>query len=229
MSTFIDGANTPDVKFLLPFLEDVKSRLNLQIGFLVADMGYVSTPAKKIARTEFHTTVITKAKGNMKPSDFLDSDGCPTRDYFGQRLQYYGFDPESGKHAFVKPDDGQECKFCPRSSICPETFYFAPEEDEFFLGGLPLQSRLAKTLLKKIRPLVERGNEEDKHRFYLESFFLSGLSLTKFLGHLADSCKLLTLLAETNTNTKALVIQALKEIDPQLEFDFMGESWENYS
>lgn len=222
MSTFIDGANTPDGKFLIPFLADVKQRLNLQIKFLVADLAYLSAPDKKIARTEFQTAVVTKVRSNMKAPDFLDSDGGPTCDYFGQRLQYYGFDSESGKHVFVKPDYGQECEICPFSPHCPDTFYFHPDEDEYFIGGLPLRSRLAKSLLQKIRPLVEQGNEEDKHRFHLESFFLNSLSLAKFLGHLADSCKLLTLLAETKTNTQVAVIQALKEANPQLEFGFLG-------
>ena len=222
MSTFVDGANTPDGKFLLPFLADVKQRLNLQIKFLVADLAYLSAPDKKIARIEYQTAVVTKVRNNMKAPDFLDPDGCPTCEYFGQRLQYYGFDSESGKHVFVKPDDGRECKICPFSPRCPETFSFHPDEDEYFLGGLPLQSRLAKTLLRKVRPLVEQGNEEDKHRFHLESFFINSLDLAKFLGHLADSCKLLTLLAEAKTNTRVAVIQALKESNPQLEFDFLG-------
>jgi len=220
VSTFVDGANTPDGKFLLPFLADVKQRLNLQIKFLVADLAYLSAPDKKIARTEYQTAVVTKVRSNMKAPDFLDPDGCPTCEYFGQRLQYYGFDSESGKHVFVKPDDGRECKICPFSPRCPDTFPFHPDEDEYFLGGLPLQSRLAKTLLKKIRPLVEQGNEEDKHRFQLETFFLNSLSLAKFLCHLADTCKLLTLLADTKTNTKAVAVQALRDLNPQLELNF---------
>jgi len=220
VSTFIDGANTSDGKFLIPFLADVKQRLNLQIKFLVADMAYLSAPDKKIARTEYHTAVVTKVRSDMKAPDFLDPDGCPTCDYWGQRLQFYDFDSETGKHIFVKPDEGRECRICPFSPNCPDTFYFHPDEDEYFLGGLPLQSRLAKSLLRRIRPQVEKGNEEDKHRFYLESFFLNSLDLAKFLGHLADSCKLLTLLAETKTNTKSAVHQALKAVNPQLEINF---------
>lgn len=220
VSTFVDGANTSDGKFLVPFLADVKQRLNLQIKFLVADMAYLSAPDKKIARTEYQTAVVTRVRSDMKSPDFLDPDGCPTCDYFGQRLQYHGFDSDSEKHVFVKPDNGQECTMCPFSPNCPDSFYFHPDEDEYFLGGLPLQSRLSKSLLQRIRPLVEQGNEEDKHRFYLESFFLNSLDLTKFLCHLADSCKLLTLLSETKTNTKSATLLALKERNPQLELDF---------
>ena len=220
VSTFVDGANTSDGKFLIPFLADVKQRLDLQIKFLVADMAYLSAPDKKIARTEYQTAVVTKVRSDMKAPDFLDPDGCSTCDYWGQRLQFYGFDSESGKHVFVKPEGGRECKICPFSSHCPETFYFHPDEDEHFLGGLPLQSRLAKSLLQRIRPQVEQGNEEDKHRFYLESFFLNSLDLAKFLGHLADSCKLLTLLSETKTNTKAAAFLAVRDINPQLELKF---------
>lgn len=48
-------------------------------------------------------------------------------------------------------------------------------------------SLLANRLLTKIRPLVEQGNEEDKHRFGLESFFVNSLKLARVLSLLADS------------------------------------------
>jgi len=53
----------------------------------------------------------------------------------------------------------------------------------------------------------------------LNRFFINSLRMAKIIGHLADACQVLLLLAEMKTTTKAKAKRVMKEAYTQLSFD----------
>jgi hypothetical protein len=64
--------------------------------------------------------------------------------------------------------------------------------------------------LQRVRPQVERDFESDKNKSFLNGFFTNSLVHARILGHLADACQVLLLLAEVKTSTKAKAKRVMK-------------------
>jgi hypothetical protein len=132
----------------------------------------------------------------MAPLPCCEDDGCPCC-HQGQRLIWDRFVDDKNGHLYYPPHDGEICMICPEQTGCEKEFRFSPNVQETFFGLIPFHSRLSKELLQYIRPLVEAGNEADKHRFNLSGFFMNSLELARTLSYLADACNILTLTAAT--------------------------------
>lgn len=190
--------------------------LNLHIDIVVADLGYIDQKIKKEARCKYDTVIVTKAKKNMIIPNGFDTDGCPMCNE-GQRLIRFEYLKESHQHIYKAPLNGEVCKFCGYQGVCEKEFIIDANISETFIGPIPLHTELSKKLLRWIRPVVEQGNEEDKHRFCMELFFINSLELTKVISHLSDTCKIITLLAEVKTNSGKVFKRVYHEQKTQLE------------
>jgi hypothetical protein len=199
MITRTEPANLPDGGRLKPLLEAARSRLNFSPDIVAADMGYLDQEIKKELRTQDGVALLTKAKSNMNPPALCENDGCPCCPQ-GQRLIWDRYLLRQNRHRYHPPAHGDICRICPEAKTCPQEFHFSPEDDETFLGMIPLSSRLAKRLLSRIRPLVEAGFEADKNRFNLSGFFINSLELAQTLSYLSDACNILTLTADLRSH-----------------------------
>lgn len=217
--TRTEPANAADSNLLFPLIEAGFRRLNLLPHIVVGDMGYVDQEVKKHLRSTYGVAVVTKARSNMAPPPCCEDDGCPCC-HQGQRLIWDRFVDDKNGHLYYPPHDGEICMICPEQTGCEKEFRFSPNVHETFFGLIPLHSRLSKELLQYIRPLVEAGNEADKHRFNLSGFFMNSLELARTLSYLADACNILTLTAAARLNHGRRYRKMDRLSRCQLELDF---------
>lgn len=201
---------------MLPLIDLVMKDLKLHIDIVVADLGYIDQKIKKEAREKYNTIIVTKAKKNMIVPSGFDTDGSPMCSE-GQRLIWIEYLKENHQHIYKAPLNGEVCKFCGYQGRCCKEFIINANISETFIGSIPLHTELSKKLLRWIRPVVEQGNEEDKHRFGIESFFINSLELAKIISHLSDTCKIITLLAEAKTHSGKIFKRVYHEQQTQLE------------
>ncbi len=103
---------------------------------------------------------------------------------------------------------------------CYQEIHVSPLISEHHFGIIPLHTKVSQKLLQKIRPQVERGSENDKNKLSMNKFFINSLKLARIIGHLADACQILLLLADMKTNTKSKAIKVLKQMRSQTTFNF---------
>jgi hypothetical protein len=112
---------------------------------------------------------------------------CPQ----GQPLRWLGYDIRAQEQWFAITEDDQLCACCWEQSSCPRQFVYRAEEHETLLGKLPLSTRAAQYLLKKVRPWIEPAQSYEKNQLGLSDLFLNSLRLTWCWGLLADAVCLL--------------------------------------
>lgn len=200
-------------------LDATLRRLNFLPKIVVADLGYLDQELKAQVRNHFQVALVTKAKSNMLIPSPCDPDGCPCC-HQGQRLAWKGYVRESKPHLYQPPAEGEICALCPEQGACEKRFHFRPEEHETFFGLIPLHTRLAQQLLKRIRPLVEPGFDADKNRFSLSGFFINSLELARTLSYLADACNILLQTAQVRTHHGRRYHEADRSLRRQLPLDF---------
>ena len=217
--SFIAPANIHEGNILSSMIRHSENELSLHIDIIVADMGYINSEQKMRLRRQSNTAVLTRVRENMQPpKEYLDH-GCPQCPD-GIPLCWDSYDAETEMHCYTSPLDNPACDTCWQRGNCYQELYVSPSIDEHHFGMIPLHTKLSQKLLRKIRPQVERGFENDKNKLYLNRFFVNSLKLANILGNLSDACQILLLLGHMKTNTKSKAKKMMKSLYTQMTFDF---------
>jgi hypothetical protein len=130
---------------------------------------------------------------------------CPQ----GQALRWLGYEQEAQAHWFGVREPATLCSWCWQASSCPREFVYPAATQETLLGRLPLSTRAAQVLLRRVRSWIEPAQSFEKNQLGLSEMFFNSLRLTWCLGLLADSVCLLRaqVLLKSSTSTKALLSQ----------------------
>ena len=184
-------ANRGDVLFLEPSLHYVHRHLQFTPTLVLADMAYISLATYKRLREQLHVGVLTALPPNydlpkkVEPAVLMR---CPQ----GQKLCWLGLRENEQLHWFgVAQEPSSLCPYCWEQSSCPREFCFAPEDHEIALGTIPVQSAVAKRLLRQSRPWIEASQSYEKIQLGLGSMFLNSLRLASIVSLLADTVCLL--------------------------------------
>ena len=175
--SWITPANVHESRLLLPSLRWLRSHLGWWPGIVVGDMGYLSAEIKRAARLGWQTAVVTPLRANIALQPPYVNPGrveCPQ----GQRLEWLEYDPEESLQWFRAVPEAELCHRCWEASTCPRLFAYPSETHESFFGSIPLASRLAQRLLRRIRPCIEPTQSFEKNQLGLGKLFLNSLRFT---------------------------------------------------
>lgn len=190
--SWITPANVSEGGLLLPSLRYCQRRWAWCPRFIVADMGYLRAETKRCCRQKWDVAVLTHIRSDMKlvpPFVREAQTACPQ----GQPLTWLGYDALSQEHWFGVPDGDQAslCSCCWQSSECLRQFVYPAQTHESLLGRLPLSTRSAQTLLRRVRPWIEPAQSYEKNQLGLAQMFLNSLRLTWCMALLADAVVIL--------------------------------------
>lgn len=211
-------ANVSEGGLLVPSLAYCVRRWDWRPDYVVADMGYLGAPVKRVCRQQWQVAVLTHLRDKMKlpaPFEAESRAVCPQ----GQPLHWLGYDWRADRHEFGPTEPATYCAICWDYSGCSRRFDYAPAEHETLLGRLPLCTRAAQRMLQQIRPWIEPTQSYEKNQLGLSQVFLNSLRLTWTMSLLAD--------AVSTMRTRALLEKPpteclLRELLPQqLEWNWM--------
>ena len=217
--SFIEPANVYEGKLLYPMIQKTQEDLSLHMDAVVGDMGYISADQKRDLRKQWQTAVLTKIRENMSPPKKYLDYGCPECPE-GFPLLWDGYNPDQEGHRYITPTDHPACSLCRLQGNCYQEIYIRSAIDEHHFGIIPLHTKVAQRLLRKIRPQVERGFENDKNKLSLNRFFTNSLKMARIIGYLSDANQILLLFAAMKTRTKAKAKKTMKKFYTQLTFEF---------
>jgi len=217
--SFIEPANVYEGKLLGPMIQKAQEDLSLHIDAVVGDMGYISADQKRNLRKQWQTAVLTKIRENMSPPKKYLDYGCPECPE-GFPLSWDGYNPDREEHRYITSADLPACSLCRLQGNCYQETYIRSAIDEHHFGIIPLHTTVAQRLLRKIRPQVERGFENDKNKLSLNRFFTNSLKMARIIGYLSDASQILLLFAGMKTRTKAKAKTTMKRLYTQLTFEF---------
>jgi hypothetical protein len=207
--SWVAPANIGDVPFLLPTLRYVSRCLEFTPAFVVGDMAYINLAAQRRLREQMQIGVITKLPANYDLPKQIEP-ALRLQCVEGQTLQWLGLRENEQLHWFgVAPEPAPLCPWCWRQSSCPREFSFAPSDHEIVLGTIPLNSQVARRLLRQSRSWTEAAQSYEKNQLGLSSIFLNSLRLTWTVCLLADAVSLLRALALLGHRTKSHPLQNL--------------------
>jgi len=216
--SWIAPANIGDVLFLLPTLRYVSRHLQFTPAFVVGDMAYINLTAQRQLREQMQIGVITKLPANYDLPKQIEP-ALRLQCVEGQSLQWLGLRENEQLHWFgVAPEPAPICPWCWRQSSCPREFSFAPTEHEIVLGTVPLNSIVARRLLRQSRSWIEAAQSYEKNQLGLSNMFFNSLRLTSILGLLADTVSLLRARALLNCQVECHPLQDL--LPNQLPLNF---------
>jgi len=190
LSSVVVDAKTSDNTMLLECLEYLKV-MQIELPFLIADMGYIDGEDKVTALTDYHVAVSTEVKKNMIRPNECDEQGrllCPK----GYLSEFLSFDYEA---QIVNYGGNQEhCQSCIRNGMCDKEFSYSFKKEPQFFGPVPQGSNIQKELL-----IFRKQSELN---FALEANLLDGVFRHKKLPvrrikrveiylKLADICRLI--------------------------------------
>jgi len=112
---------------------------------------------------------------------------CPQ----GQPLRWLGYDIRTQERWFGAAEAETLCACCWQQGECACQFVYPAQASETLLGKLPLNTRTAQFLLKKVRPWIEPAQSYKKNLLGLGDLFLNSLRLAWSWGLLADAACLL--------------------------------------
>jgi hypothetical protein len=157
---------------------------------LVVDMGYLAAANKQICRQQWQVAVLTHLRSDMKvvpPFETEQRRICPQ----GEPLCWLGYDLRAQEPWFGVSEKAALGTCCWQQSPCPRQFVYPAHAHETLLGKLPLNTRAAQFLLKKVRPWIEPAQSYEKNQLGLSDLFLNSLRLAWCWGLLADAVCLL--------------------------------------
>jgi hypothetical protein len=217
--SFIEPANVYEGKLLCPMIQKTQEDLSLHIDAVVGDMGYISADQKRDLRKQWQTAVLTKIRENMSPPKKYLDYGCPECPE-GFPLLWDGYNQDQEEHRYFTSPDHPACSLCRPQGNCYQETYIRANIDEHHFGIIPLHTKAAQRLLRKIRPQVERGFENDKNKLSLNRFFTNSLKMARIIGYLSDAGQILLLFTGMKTRTKAKAKTTMKKLYTQLTFGF---------
>ena len=183
-------AHVPEGYLLKPSLYYCHKRLHGQPAIVTGDLGYIHQPTKREIRERWQVAVVTKLKSDLnlvEPFDDWDELSCP----HGQPLQWLGYESPEQSHWFGVPpgqslcSSGWEASHCLREFVCPAAL------PESLLGWLPLNTAVARRLLKQVRSWIEPSQAFEKNVLGVGQMFLNSLRLAWTVTLLADAVALL--------------------------------------
>jgi hypothetical protein len=144
ITSVIVDAKTSDNKMLIPCLEQL-DKVDVNLPYMIADMGYIDGEDKITAMKEHGTAVCTEVKKNMLIPEECDERGrvtCPE----GHLAIYAEFDRETLTSTYC--GDNYFCKNCIRNGICPKEFTHSFEKEPQFFGPIGQGSELQERMLR---------------------------------------------------------------------------------
>lgn len=191
LMTWTAPANRGDVLFLEPSLRYLRRRLDFTPSLVVADMAYINMAMQTRLRQQMQVGVLTHLPANYDLPKKVEP-ALAMRCVQGQKLQWLGLHEKEQLHWFgVAPEPNPLCPWCWQASLCPREFSFAPTDHEIVLGTIPLNTPLARKLLRQSRSWIEATQSYEKNQLGLSNMFLNSLRLTAILCLLADTVSLL--------------------------------------
>lgn len=215
--TWVTPANVSDRGLLVPSLGWCRKNLGWWPGIVVADMAYLSAENKKVARTMFHTAVVTKLRSDMKllpPYASAFEVQCPQ----GQRLEWWEYDPASNQQWFRAPDNPDYCMHCWLATQCPRHFGYPVSQHETLFGLIPLVSQVSRRLLRQVRPWIEPAQSFEKNQLGLDQMFFNSLRFTWQMSLWADSAVLLRTMAWLDTPISTSPLSGLQSLQLELNW-----------
>lgn len=188
--SWVAPANVSEGGLLVPSLHHCEQRWSWWPRQVVADMGYLAAPSKRLCRERWRVAVVTHLRSDMKLTEPFVSETeatCPQ----GQPLQWLGYEVGEDRHWFGAAPPAQLCSICWQASNCPRQFAYAPSAHETLLGLLPLNTPAAQRLLQQVRPWIEPAQSYEKNQLGLGQMFFNSLRFTWCLALLADAVVLL--------------------------------------
>jgi hypothetical protein len=188
--SWVTPANVSEGGLLVPSLHYCQQQWEWCPPLIVADMGYLGSPAKQQCREQWGVSVLTKLRSDMKlvpPYVAGHQAACPQ----GEPLTWLGYDGRAGEHWFGVGAEPELCGCCWEAARCPRHFAHHPAEHETLLGRLPLASRAARVVLQQVRPWIEPAQSFEKNQLGLSDVFFNSLRFTWVMGLLADAVVLL--------------------------------------
>jgi len=220
--SWIAPANRGDVLFLEPSLRYLHRQLDVRPALVVADMAYINFEMAARLRQQLQVGVVTALPPNYDLPRKVEP-ALTLQCLQGQKLRWLGLEPTDQLHWFgVDPESPLLCPCCWQASHCPREFSFLATDHEIALGTIPVNTPLARRLLRQSRSWIEAAQSYEKNQLGLSAMFLNSLRLTATLGLLADTVGLLRAHALLDENTKTNnLLQAL--LPCQLSLDFKCE------
>jgi hypothetical protein len=188
--SWLAPAHRGDALFLQPSLRYCKTYLDWYPDIVVGDMAYINLHKQRQIREQLNVAVVTKLRADMILPDEFDAGPVMTCEQ-GQPLQWLGLDEREQPHWFGVRQSDPLCSRCWQRSSCAGEFSFSPDRHEILYGMIPLSSRVAQVLLKRVRPWIEATQSYEKNQLGLGDLFLNSLRLTWSHGLLADAIAIL--------------------------------------
>lgn len=188
--SWVAPANVSEGGLLVPSLHYCRRQWDWCPPLIVADMGYLGSPAKQQCRQQWGVSVLTKLRSDMKlvpPYVAWNLAACPQ----GEPLTWLGYDGRAGEHWFGVGTEPELCGCCWEAARCPRQFAHQPAEHETLLGRWPLASRGARAVLQQVRPWIEPAQSFEKNQLGLSNVFFNSLRFTWVMSLLADAVVLL--------------------------------------
>lgn len=180
-------ANRGDILFLEPSLRYLRQRLDFTPALVVADMAYINLEMQKRLREDLQVGVLTRLPPNYEVPEKV-RPALLLRCRQGQKLEWLGLRENEQRHWF-EPEP--LCMRCWEQSVCPREFSFTPDDHEIALGTIPVNTPLARKLLRQSRTWIEASQSYEKNQLGLSRMFLNSLRLTAIVCLLADTVSLL--------------------------------------
>jgi len=183
-------AHQQDVHFLLPLLY-LAQALGLEVKYVVADLAYIDSERKRVAKERFGVVVHTDKKVNSRLPEMVDARGAPYC-VMGENLQWLGLDQKSGLHYYGCGLD--EPKDCPLYGGCEKLRVIDSAQYPVAFGQIPVHLKVSRKMLR-VRKLKESGFWRDRNKGGLARITLLNKDNAHFLAVIADVCDLLDSLA----------------------------------
>lgn len=183
-------AHQQDVHFLLPLLY-LTQALELDVKYVVADLAYIDSERKRVAKERFGVVVHTDKKVNSRLPEMVDERGAPYC-IMGETFQWLGLDQESGLHYYGCGLD--EPKDCPLYGGCEKLRVIDSAQYPVAFGQIPVHLGVSRKMLR-VRKLKEPGFWRDRNKGGLDRITLLNKDNAHFLAVIADVCDLLDSLA----------------------------------
>jgi len=184
-------AHQQDIHFLLPLLHLARA-LGLDVKYVVADLAYIDSVRKRVAKERFGVVVHTDKKANTRLPPMVDKRGTP-HCIMGEDLQWLGLDHHSGLHHYGCGLD--EPKECSHYGGCEKLRVIDSAEYPVAFGEIPVHLTVSRRMLGK-RKLKEPGFWRDRNRGGLGQISLLNKDNVHLLAVIADICDLVDCLAE---------------------------------
>ena len=213
--SWLSPANHGEGGFLAPSMKYLWKYWSWVPRFVIGDFGYVAAPAKAYCRQRWGSAVLTHRRGDQRLVAPFESETrvCCAQ---GEPLRWLGYDLQGEAHWFGVRETTTLCPWCWQASSCPREFAYPASSQETLLGRLPLSTRGAQLLLRKVRPWIEAAQSFEKNQLGLSEMFFNSLRLTWCMGLLADSVCLLR--AHALLRSPSLTPPLLAQLAPKQMF-----------